>query len=268
MQTSTALAAQQLEAYAAFAHTLADRARPLSRKWFRHPLAVDTKADESPVTQADREVESALREAIASQHPDHGIYGEEFGASRTEAEFVWSLDPIDGTRAFISGNPLWGTLLALLHRGRPVLGLIDIPMLDERWVGRAQTPAQLNGQACSTSDCADLTDAILYATSPDIFSGVELAAFDNLAAKTRMRRFGGDCYSYGLLASGHVDLVVEAGLQPYDYLALMPVIEGAGGVMTDWTGQPLGLGSQGRVIAAATPALHREAMRALGAAMA
>ncbi len=268
MQTSTALSAQQLAAYVAFAQTLADRVRPLSRKWFRHALTVDTKADESPVTQADREVEAALREAIASHHPDHGIFGEEFGASHTEAEFVWSLDPIDGTRAFISGNPLWGTLLALLHGGRPVLGLIDIPMLDERWVGAVQTPARLNGQACSTSGCAELADAILYATSPDIFTGGELGAFDVLAARTRMRRFGGDCYSYGLLASGHVDLVVEAGLQPYDYLALMPVIEGAGGVMTDWTGQPLGLGSQGRVIAAATPTLHRQAMQVLGAAMA
>ena len=267
MQISTVLSAQQLAAYAAFAQTLADRVRPLSRKWFRHALTVDTKADESPVTQADREVEAALREAIASQHPDHGIFGEEFGASHTEAEFVWSLDPIDGTRAFISGNPLWGTLLALLHRGSPVLGLIDIPMLDERWVGWAGAAARLNDEACSTSHCADLGNAILYATSLDIFAGSELAAFDALAAQVRMRRFGGDCYSYGLLASGHVDLVVEAGLQPYDYLALMPVIEGAGGVMTDWTGQPLGLGSQGRVIAAATPALHRQAMQALGAAM-
>lgn len=268
MQTSSAPSAQQLAAYAAFAQSLADRVRPLSRKWFRHPLAVDTKADDSPVTQADRQVEAALREAIASHHPDHGIFGEEFGASRTEAEFVWSLDPIDGTRAFISGNPLWGTLLALLHRGRPVLGLIDIPMLDERWIGLAGAATQLNGERCTTSACTGLDDAILYATSPDIFAGAELAAFDALAAQTRMRRYGGDCYSYGLLASGHVDLVVEAGLQPYDYLALMPVIEGAGGVMTDWTGQPLGLASQGRVIAAATPALHRHAMQVLGAALA
>jgi len=268
MQSFPALSADQLAAYAAFAQTLADRVRPMSRKWFRHPLSVDTKADESPVTQADRDVEAALREAIAAQYPDHGIFGEEFGVSRAEAELVWSLDPIDGTRAFISGNPLWGTLLALLHRGRPVLGLIDIPMLDERWIGAAGAAARLNGGECRTSTCAALEEAILYATAPDIFSGAELAAFDALAAACRMRRYGGDCYSYGLLASGHIDLVVEAGLQPYDYLALMPVVEGAGGVMTDWTGQPLGLQSQGRVIAAATPQLHRETMRLLGAAMA
>lgn len=268
MQTSSALSARQLAAYAVFAQSLADRVRPLSRKWFRHSLDVDTKADDSPVTQADRQVEEALREAIASHHPGHGIFGEEFGPSHAEAEFVWSLDPIDGTRAFISGNPLWGTLLALLQRGRPVLGLIDIPMLDERWIGLAGEATRFNGEPCTASACADLSGAILYATSPDIFSVAELAAFDTLATQTRMRRFGGDCYSYGLLASGHVDLVVEAGLQPYDYLALAPVIEGAGGVMTDWSGQPLGLASQGRVIAAATPALHRQAMQALGAAMA
>jgi inositol-phosphate phosphatase/L-galactose 1-phosphate phosphatase/histidinol-phosphatase len=254
MQTSAALPAQQLAEYSSFAQTLADRVRPLSRKWFRHPLSIDTKADESPVTQADREVEAALREAIAQHYPQHGIFGEEFGALHTEAELVWSLDPIDGTRAFISGNPLWGTLLALLHRGRPVLGLIDIPMLQERWIGAADSPARLNGEICQASACTELRNAILYATSPDIFAA-------------RMRRYGGDCYSYGLLASGHVDLVVEAGLQPYDYLALMPVIEGAGGVITDWSGQPLSLESQGRVVAAATPQLHRQAMRVLGAAM-
>lgn len=266
MQTSPPLTAQQLAAFSSFAQSLADQVRPLSRQWFRHPLSVDTKADESPVTQADREVEAALRAAIASQYPDHGIFGEEFGASHAEAELVWSLDPIDGTRAFISGNPLWGTLLALLHRGRPVLGLIDIPMLGERWLGAADAPAQLNGEVCRASGCTELGQAILYATSPDIFEGTDLAAFDTLTQSVRMRRYGGDCYSYGLLASGHVDLVVEAGLQPYDYLALMPVIEGAGGVITDWSGQPLGLASQGRVIAAATPQLHREAMRVLGAA--
>ncbi|NMK45770.1 histidinol-phosphatase [Achromobacter sp. Bel] len=267
MQTSAALPAQQLAEYSSFAQTLADRVRPLSRKWFRHPLSVDTKADESPVTQADREVEAALRDAIAQHYPHHGIFGEEFGALHTEADLVWSLDPIDGTRAFISGNPLWGTLLALLHRGRPVLGLIDIPMLQERWIGAADSPARLNGDVCQASACTELRDAILYATSPDIFEGAELAAFDALTRAARMRRYGGDCYSYGLLASGHVDLVVEAGLQPYDYLALMPVIEGAGGVITDWSGQPLSLESQGRVVAAATPQLHRQAMRVLGAAM-
>lgn len=267
MQTSAALPAPQLAEYSSFAQTLADRVRPLSRKWFRHPLSIDTKADESPVTQADREVEAALREAIAQHYPQHGIFGEEFGALHAEAEMVWSLDPIDGTRAFISGNPLWGTLLALLHQGRPVLGLIDIPMLQERWIGAAGSPTRLNGGICQASACTELRDAILYATSPDIFEGAELTAFDALTGAARMRRYGGDCYSYGLLASGHVDLVVEAGLQSYDYLALMPVIEGAGGVITDWSGQPLSLASQGRVVAAATPQLHRQAMRVLGAAM-
>ena len=130
-----------------------------------------------------------------------------------------------------------------------------------------RTRGQGRSEACRVSGCSELRQAILYATSPDIFAGAELAAFDALAQAARMRRFGGDCYSYGLLASGHVDLVVESGLQPYDYLSLMPVIEGAGGVITDWSGQPLGLESQGRVVAAATPQLHRQAMRVLGAAV-
>lgn len=266
MNTPTPLTAQQVAAYASFAQSLADHVQPLSRQWFRHPLSVDTKADESPVTQADREVEAALRAAIMRQYPDHGIYGEEYGAQQVEAEFVWSLDPIDGTRAFISGHPLWGTLLALLHRGKPILGLIDMPMLGERWTGVAGGTAMLNGQACRTSPCQRLEQAILYSTSPDIFNKTELAAFDTLSRAVRMRRYGGDCYSYGLLASGHIDLVVEAGLQPYDYLALMPVIESAGGVISDWAGKPLGLDSDGRVVAAATPQLHRQALAVLAGA--
>jgi histidinol phosphatase-like enzyme (inositol monophosphatase family) len=263
MQEIPEILPQDLSDLSAFAQSLADLARPLSQQWFRRPLEIDLKADESPVTRADREVETALREAIQRRYPGHGIYGEEFGASHADAEYTWVIDPIDGTRSFISGFPLWGTLLALMHHGRPVLGLIDMPVMDERWTGVAGEPARLGAQPCRVSGCTEPAQAILYATSPDIFQAAETAAFERLTKAVRMRRYGGDCYSYGLLASGHVDLVVESGLQPYDYLAIAPVVQGAGGVITDWDGQPLGLGSAGHVVAAATPELHRKTLQIL-----
>jgi histidinol phosphatase-like enzyme (inositol monophosphatase family) len=263
MQEPPAIPPQALADLSAFAQSLADLARPLSRQWFRRPLQIDQKADDSPVTRADREVEAALREAIARRYPEHGIYGEEYGASAADSEYTWVIDPIDGTRSFISGFPLWGTLLALLRHGRPVLGIIDMPIMDERWTGVAGQPARLGARPCRVSQCADPAQAILYATSPDIFENKEVALFERLASAVHMRRYGGDCYSYGLLASGHVDLVVESGLQPYDYLAIAPVVQGAGGVITDWEGQALSLRSAGRVVAAATPELHRKALHIL-----
>ncbi|GAB3626556.1 histidinol-phosphatase [Pandoraea terrae] len=264
---STGFAAHAAYAeYAAFAEAMADAVRPLSLGWFRRRLDIEAKADESPVTIADREVETALRARIMQTYPAHGIWGEEFGKTRPDAEFVWSVDPIDGTRSFITGHPLWGTLLALLRNGRPVLGVIDIPATGERWVGMQGDGggARFNGAPCATSPVAALADATVYATSPDIFSETEFAAFGRVSAATRHRRYGGDCYAYGLLASGHVELVMEAGLQTYDYLALAPVIEAAGGIITDWDGQPLTLASQGRVLAAANPALHRQALALIG----
>lgn len=264
--SSSALSLAALREYVTFAESLADGVRPLSLGWFRRRLAVDDKADESPVTIADREVETALRARIAEQYPAHGIWGEEFGKVAQDAEFVWSIDPIDGTRSFITGHPLWGTLLALLHHGRPVLGVIDIPATGERWVGALGQDAReasftgLAGQPCATSPVTTLAESTVYATSPDIFSAEEYAAFERLSSGTLRRRFGGDCYAYGLLASGHVELVMEAGLQTYDYLAVAPVIEAAGGVITDWDGQPLTLASQGKVLAAANADLHAAAL--------
>ncbi|VVD73250.1 histidinol-phosphate phosphatase [Pandoraea pneumonica] len=253
-----------LQALSDFAELLADEVRPLSLGWFRRRLDIDVKADESPVTIADRNVEQALRRRIAEQFPEHGILGEEFGAAHADAEFVWSIDPIDGTRSFISGFPLWGTLLAVTHRGTPVVGVIDMPVQAERWVGRLRQGAWLNGSACRTSDVTRLSDATVYATSPDIFQGAEADAFARLSHAVKTRRFGGDCYCYALLASGHIDLVMEASLQPYDYLALAPVIEAAGGVITDWDGRALTLNSRGRVLAAANAELHRAALAVIG----
>lgn len=261
----------ELQALMSCAHDLADLARGLSLQWFGQPLTVDIKADDSPVTLADRGVEAALREHLAGRHPRHGILGEEHGRERLDAEYVWVIDPIDGTRSFISGLPLWGTLLALLHHGRPVLGLVDVPALGERWSRALGGPTRHRNDhrapgrqdLCRTSGLTELSRARLYATSPDIFSAAQFEAFQRLTAQVAMRRYGGDCYAYGLLASGQVDLVVEAGLQPYDYLSMVTVIEGAGGVITDWAGQPLTMHSEGDVVAAASPELHRLALGVL-----
>jgi histidinol phosphatase-like enzyme (inositol monophosphatase family) len=244
----------------ATARALAAAARPIARRYFRQRLTVERKADSSPVTVADRSIEAELRRLLAARHPDHAIFGEEHGAERLGARFTWVIDPIDGTKSFVTGMPLFGTLIAVLDHGRPMLGLVDMPMLDEVWIGQAGQGASLNGQPCRSSGCTDPGAATLYATSPDIFSGPELAAFERLSRQVGLRRFGGDCYAYALLASGHVDLVVEVGLQPYDYLPLVPVIEEAGGVISDWSGRPLGLESDGRIVAAASPALHRWAL--------
>ncbi|AWI78744.1 histidinol-phosphatase [Parazoarcus communis] len=249
----------------ALAHRLADEARRIALPRFRTPLDVFVKDDESPVTVADREVEAALRTLIGETFPDHGILGEEQGRENMDAEYVWVIDPIDGTKSFITGSPLWGALIALLHRGRPVLGLIDIPYTGERWSAAGGAQTLFNGQQARTRGCAELGAACIYTTSPDAFEPADWARFDALSRRTALRRFGGDSYCYGLLASGHVDLVVEAGLQPYDYLALVPVIEGAGGVITDWQGRPLGVDSDGRVVAAATASLHAAALAGLGA---
>jgi histidinol phosphatase-like enzyme (inositol monophosphatase family) len=252
-----------LAADAALAAEMADAARMVAARWFRRPIPVDAKADRSPVTEADRTIEQAIRARLAEARPQDGVFGEEYGADIDGRARVWVVDPIDGTGAFVTGSPLFGTLIGLLDGGVPVLGLIDMPVLGERWTARRGAGAALDGSPCRTSGCARLADAALGATSPLKFEGAEEAAFRAIAAAARITRFGGDCYAYGLLASGHLDAVVEVGLEPYDYLPLVAVVEEAGGVVTDWRGAPLGLGSDGRVVAAATPSLHAEIVEKL-----
>lgn len=246
----------------AFAAELADAAGAIVRPYFRTALAIDDKADESPVTIADREAEAALRRMIEARFPQHGIIGEEHGSLRADAELVWVLDPIDGTKSFISGVPLFGTLIALTERGTPILGVIDQPISGERWIGARGYQSTLNGAPIKTRACRDLAAATLFATSPDMFAASDAAGFQRLRSRVKLARYGGDCYAYGLLAAGFIDLVVEAGLKPYDFCALAPVIEGAGGRMTDWEGRPLGIGSGSRVVASGDPALG-EAARAV-----
>jgi myo-inositol-1(or 4)-monophosphatase len=247
------------------ARALADAAASHSLRLFRTPLDVISKADESPVTQADRAAEAAMREILGAERPADGIYGEEHGLERVDAERVWVLDPIDGTRSFITGSPLWGTLIGLLRGGRVELGMVDMPVLGERWFGQAGVGAQRNGQPVRVSACAAVAEARIVTTSPDIFDAADWAAFDRLSRRCAMRRFGGDCYGYAQLAGGTIDLVVETGLQPYDYLGPTGLIEAAGGIVTDWQGRPLGLQSDGRVVAAATRELHRQALDLLAA---
>ncbi|RYF33475.1 MAG: inositol monophosphatase family protein [Comamonadaceae bacterium] len=253
---------------ARIAGALADAAAKEALAFFRTPLDIITKADESPVTLADRAAETAMREILGARCPADGIYGEEHGQERLEAARIWVLDPIDGTRSFITGSPLWGTLIGVIEKGaqgeRIAFGMVDMPVLKERWVGEGGV-ATRNGVAVRVRDCLRVADARIVTTSPDIFAPADWTAFDRLSRQCAMRRFGGDCYGYAQLAGGTIDLVVETGLQPYDYLGPAGLIQAAGGIVTDWEGRPLGLQSDGRVIAAATPALHREALDILNA---
>ncbi len=248
----------------ALAHRLADAARPIAARYFRTPVRIDDKSDLSPVTIADREAETAMRDLLTKHVPQHGMFGEEHGAVRTDAEYVWVLDPIDGTKAFITGMPIFGTLIALLHKGTPVLGIIDQPIQKERWLGVAGERSTFNGQPIKTRACAALANAYMYSTAPEMFKTPGITRrHETLAKQVKLFRWGGDCYAYGLLAAGHVDLVVENGLKLYDFAALVPVIQNAGGLITDWHGKPLDMHSPGAVLAAGDAALHRAAMDVL-----
>jgi inositol-phosphate phosphatase/L-galactose 1-phosphate phosphatase/histidinol-phosphatase len=245
------------------AGVLADAAGDAIRPFYRAPFTIETKPDLSPVTQADRASESAIRAILARLRPDDGVIGEEYGADRPDAPRVWVIDPIDGTRAFMAGRPLFGTLIALIEGGRPILGVIDQPIARDRWLGAAGRPTTLNGVPARTRGCGALSLAHLATTGPNYFAGADGVAFDRLRSQARDTLWGGDCHNYGLLASGHLDLVVEAGLKLHDYAALVPVVEGAGGRMTDWQGAPLSATSDGRVIAAGDPALLEATVAAL-----
>ncbi|WP_291159184.1 inositol monophosphatase family protein [Hyphomicrobium sp.] len=245
-----------------FANVLADKARRLARKHFRKTTAYERKADESPVTIADKAIEAELRALIMRRYPQHGILGEEMGGN-TDGNLLWVLDPIDGTKSFLTGMPLFGTLIAFLQDGEAKIGVIEIPPLGERW-SAFPGAARHNQKPCHTSGCTSLKDARVYTSSPDFFHDPnDWDRYDRVSRAAAIRRFGGDCYQYGLLASGYCDLVIEASLMPYDFLALVPIVETAGGKMTDWEGRPLTVNSGQRVIAAATPQLHDEALRML-----
>jgi inositol-phosphate phosphatase / L-galactose 1-phosphate phosphatase / histidinol-phosphatase len=263
-RSSKTVSPAALDGFLALAGALADAAGAAIRPAFRTALAIDDKPDSSPVTAADRAAEAAMRRLIEGRFPDHGIVGEEFGALREAAEFVWVLDPIDGTKSFISGVPVFGTLIALMQGGRALLGLIDQPISRERWVGAVGRETTLNGAPIRCRACPGVTAATLFATTPYMFNGADAAAFARVSATAKLVRFGLDCYAYGLVAAGFVDLVVEAGLKPYDFCAMTPIVAGAGGVASDWQGRALDLGSDGRVLVAGDRRAHRAALALLG----
>jgi inositol-phosphate phosphatase / L-galactose 1-phosphate phosphatase / histidinol-phosphatase len=247
----------------ALAGQLGDLARAIALEHFRSPqLAVERKSDGSPVTIVDRGIETQMRRMIRAAFPSHAIRGEEF-AAEGESEFTWVLDPIDGTKSFVTGFPLFGSLIALLQDGRPVIGVIEAPAVKERWVGAAGRATRFNGKEVHTSACQSLDQAVIYTTTLETFSPEERRRFETLGAQALLRRYGGDCYLYGMLAGGHCELVVEVQLKPHDFMAAIPVVEGAGGRISDWSGAPLTLASDGRVIAAATEPLWRQAVREL-----
>ena len=251
-----------LAPYRAFLLELAQHSGDLIRPLFGSPaLAVETKSDQSPVTQADRGAEELMRAAIAKKFPAHGIIGEEFGAERSDAEFVWVLDPIDGTKSFITGVPLWGTLIALLHRGEPVLGCIHQPILRQLMVGDGKSTL-LNGQAVRSRAVARLVEATLLTSDPlNPAKYQDGAAYAALAQRAKLVRTWGDCYGYLLVAGGWADVMLDPIMNPWDIAALVPIIRGAGGAITDWQGKDPVRGNS--IIATGSPALHREVLAAL-----
>ena len=236
----------------AAAEAAADVAGAAIRPFFRAAIATDLKADRSPVTIADRTAEQAMRAVLAERFPDHGVLGEEFGLDRPNASLRWVLDPIDGTRAFITGRPTFGTLIALFDQDRPIVGIIDQPVTGERWIGasgRATIFRGPMGGRIGCRRCPSLSEAELSCTSPEML-GQDQPRWDRLRAKVRRNTWGGDCYAHGLLALGQIDIIAEADMKVWDWGPLVPVVEGAGGSVTGWDGQPLRPDGDGRVLSA------------------
>lgn len=247
---------------------LADAARPVTLARFRSGIQHDTKSDASPVTEADRESERTMRALIEAERPNDGIFGEEFGVTNPDADTVWILDPIDGTKAFITGKPIYGTLIGIVRDGRAIAGIIDSPATDDRWVGAHGRASMFNDQPIETRKGRALKDAWVTATSHTMFTSENVTKFEALTAATQHTTYGSECQGYGFLACGWLDLVCEDTLAPYDYAALIPIVEGAGGLITDWQGAPLRFDASpeskaGAVIAAADEHLHAAAVKIL-----
>jgi myo-inositol-1(or 4)-monophosphatase len=256
--------------FEAFVDELATLSGTAIMPFFRTALGIEDKSGGrgfDPVTEADRAAEAAIRRRIQTTFPGHGVMGEEYGSERLDAEFVWVLDPIDGTKSFIAGMPGWGTLIGLLRNGEPCYGMMHQPFTKERFSGdggsaRYRGPGGERG--LRVRPCAGLADAVLYTTTPRLMPDAERRIFSTIEEKVKLSRYGGDCYAYCMLAAGFIDLVIEAALQPYDIVALIPIVEGAGGVITTWEGEAAHRG--GRIIAAGDSRVHAEALAMLQAA--
>lgn len=243
------------------ANRLADEAGTVIRQYFRQAFDVESKSDATPVTVADRAVEAALRKIIEAERPEDGILGEEYGSKESRNGLTWVLDPIDGTKSFIIGRPTFGTLIALCEEGLPVLGVIDQPVQKERWAGAEGMKTTFNGAPVKTRSCPALKSAVAASTSPRQLEGIWPKLYEQCKAMV----WGGDCYSYGLMACGWLDVTVESGMAPYDFAALPPIVNGAGGIMCDWNGKPLTLESAGRTLAVGDPALKDKMLELLNA---
>ncbi|RDC61040.1 Inositol-phosphate phosphatase [Alteripontixanthobacter maritimus] len=254
----------------ALANRLAEAAGAAIRPKFRGAFEHERKHDASPVTEVDRAAEAAMRAILESERPDDGIIGEEYGRSNEAAGRQWVLDPIDGTISFMAGRPIFGTLIALLQDGWPVLGIIDQPIAGERWAGVIGEGTTLNQDPVRARSCPSLDQAVLATSSPHYFTSQQADPYMKLAAKVGGNErqgtivYGGDCYNYGLLAGGHLDVVCEAGLEIYDYAALVPIVEGAGGTVSDWQGNPLDADSDGTILALGDPARLEDVLEAMG----
>ncbi len=246
-----------------FANHLADISGEVIRKYFRQDFAEIKKTNHTPVTLADKEAEEVIRNAIIKQFLDHGIVGEEFGNLNPSAKYQWVIDPIDGTVSFVMGRPIFGTLIALCFEGKPILGIINQPINNERWCGIIGDKSTLNDQKIKTRKCSDLSEAILCSTSPFFFQGKDLEMLNKIANQTKYQSqggviWGGDCYLYGLLAMGQIDIIIEQGLNNFDFMALVPIVKAAGGVITDWSGKELDINSNGKVLACGDAELHKK----------
>ena len=253
------------DAILATANEISQVAAETALSYFRKDLDIDLKSDASPVTAADIQIEQEARHLLGKNFPEHSILGEEFGAGDLNKEHVWVIDPIDGTRSFISGHPLFGFLIAYLKGGTSQLCVVSMPVLGERYVGQPGHAATLNGSEIKTSDRTKLSDAILYINEGEKIFAREPELHARLVTAGHTRRFGYDCYPHALLAAGHVDAVVDYDVKSFDYLPLAGLIEAAGGIMTDWAGMPLTFASDGKVVSAATSELHREMLHLLSA---
>ena len=241
-----------------FANHLADESAKIIKQYFRKSFKVENKEDESPVTVADKKTELKIRELIEDKYPNHGILGEEFEKKDTKSEYLWVIDPIDGTRSFVAGHKDFGTLIALLHNNKPIIGIINCPMHEERWVGIENKKTTLNGSEVFTSNINAL-DQSYVCTSGLYFNNDHFRkGFNKIIEQSNYHRFGGDCYMYGMLASGLIEVVIEDTLKVHDYMALIPVIEGSGGKISDKYGNPIDLNSEGSVVVSANEKLHKQ----------
>ena len=249
-----------------FANHLADIASEISKKYYRIENGEIAKDDDSPVTKADREIEEKIREAIFKNYPTHGIIGEEYGNYQENSDFVWIIDPIDGTSSFIVGRPIFGNLISLVIRNKVTLGIINQPINSERWIGIEGLGSWFNGTKIKTRNCQNISEAVLSSSSPFFFKDNNKTIFEKICTLTKYQKiggvvYGGDCYAYGCLASGFVDLIIEPELKIYDFASHIPIIKNAGGVITDWEGNELKIESNVRLIASATPKLHEEVLK-------